>query len=95
MVYKGSRYSKTEVIAPLNRAGQTPRVLATRAIPPVRGVIEHIVVEGERLDHIAQRYYGDPRKSWLILDANPEELHPLDLLQPGRRLKIPQNRIVS
>ena len=95
MVFKGSRYSKTDVITPLNSAGQSPRVLAARSIPEARGVIEHVVVEGERLDHIAQRYYGDPKKSWLILDANPDELNPLNLLQPGRRLKVPQNRIVS
>lgn len=95
MVFKGSRYSKTNVIAPLNSAGQSPRVLAVREIPRTRGVVEHVVVEGERLDHIAHRYYGDPKKSWLILDANPDALNPLDLLQPGRRLKIPQNRIVT
>jgi hypothetical protein len=50
------------------------------------------VVEGERLDQLAQRFYGDPLKSWLILDANPEELNPLLLLRPGRRIKVPQNR---
>ncbi len=95
MVYKGSRYSKSNVIAPVNSAGQSPRVLAAREIPQTRGVVEHVVVAGERLDHIAQRYYSDPKKSWLILDANPDVLNPLDLLQPGRRLNIPQNRIVS
>jgi hypothetical protein len=32
-------------------------------------------------------------KSWLILDANPEELNPFLLLRPGRRIKVPQNRV--
>jgi Phage Tail Protein X len=50
-------------------------------------------LQGERLDHLAQRFYGDPLKSWLILDANPEELNPFLLLRPGRRIKVPQNRV--
>jgi nucleoid-associated protein YgaU len=95
MIFKGSRYTRTEVVTPPNAQGRAPRVLAQRAVPKTPGVVEHVVVEGERLDHIAQRYYGDAKKYWLILDANPEKLDPFDLLQPGRRLKIPQNRIVS
>jgi nucleoid-associated protein YgaU len=51
-----------------------------------------VVVAGERLDHLAARFYGDPRRYWLILDANPEILDPFDLLVPGRRIRIPRDR---
>jgi len=56
---------------------------------PVRR--EHLVVAGERLDHLAQRYYGDPLKYWLICDAN-DAVFPEELLVPGKVLRIPRNR---
>lgn len=52
---------------------------------------EHRVVEGERLDQLAYRYYGDPLLFWLICDAN-KTIFPEDLMVPGRVLRIPRNR---
>ena len=52
---------------------------------------EHRVVVGERLDQLAQRYYGDPLKYWLICDAN-DTIFPEDLMVAGRVLRIPRNR---
>jgi nucleoid-associated protein YgaU len=95
MLFAGSRYARTEVITPVGPDGSSPRVLAARRIPPTPGVFEHVVMDGERLDQLASRFYGDPRKYWLILDANPEELNPLLLLRPGHRLRIPQDRAVA
>ena len=95
MVFKGSRYSQTPVITPENAAGTTPRVLGQRMIPPAAGVLDYTVVEGERLDQLAFRFYSEPQKYWLILDANPSILTPFDLLQPGSTIKIPKNRIVA
>jgi hypothetical protein len=54
--------------------------------------MEHVVLEGERLDQLAARFYNDPTRSWLILDANPEELDPLELMRPGRRIRIPRDQ---
>ena len=93
MIFQGSRYARTEVITAPDARGNTARALGRRRIPPTPGVLEHIVLEGERLDQLAHRFYGDPLKSWLILDANPEELNPFLLLRPGRRIKVPQNRV--
>ncbi len=95
MLFAGSRYARTAVITPVGPDGSRPPVLAARRIPPTPGVFEHVVVAGERLDHLASRFYGDPRKYWLIVDANPEELNPLLLLRPGRRIRIPRDRAVS
>lgn len=53
---------------------------------------EHRVVVGERLDQLAQRYYGDPLKYWLICDANGA-VFPEELMVPGRVLRIPRNRL--
>ncbi len=48
----------------------------------------HTVRNGDRLDLIAAKYYGDPLMAWLLCDANgatrPEEL----VETPGRVLNI-------
>jgi nucleoid-associated protein YgaU len=95
MIFQGSRYATTAVIAAQGGRGALARALELRRIPSTPGVLEHVVVEGERLDQLAQRFYGDPLKSWLILDANPEEINPFLLLRPGRRIRVPQNRTAS
>ena len=41
---------------------------------------EHIVEEIDRLDHLAQKYYQQPRTWWHICDANPALLSPRALL---------------
>jgi hypothetical protein len=49
---------------------------------------EHVVVQGERLDHIAARELGDPLLFWRLCDAN-RALRPEELLETiGRRLLI-------
>jgi nucleoid-associated protein YgaU len=94
MIYQGSRYAGTEVIEPVNNQGEHLRVLALRRIAQPPGVFEHVVMEGERLDQLASRFYNDPKKYWLLLDANPEVLNPFELLRPGQRIRVPQNRVV-
>lgn len=54
--------------------GMRPREISTAA-----GVIEHALCSWDRLDHLAQHYYGDPRKWWRILDANPDIVCGCDL----------------
>ena len=63
--------------------------------PPERFALlqEHAVSEGERLDHIAARYLGDPEQYWRICDANGA-VRPDELLETvGRRIRItlPEN----
>jgi nucleoid-associated protein YgaU len=94
MIFKGSRYTDVQVIQPLGAEGKSPRVLAERRITREPGVLEHVAAEGERLDQLAANFYGEPTKYWLILDANLETLNPFELLQPGRTIRVPQNRIV-
>lgn len=57
------------------------RSVERRFLPPVgtgTPVMEHLVVQGDRLDNLAARYLGDPTQFWRIADANecfrPEEL---------------------
>jgi hypothetical protein len=49
---------------------------------------EHIVTEGERLDHLAAQYLGDPEQFWRICDANGA-MRPDELTEAaGRTLRI-------
>lgn len=50
-------------------------------------VTEHLVGPGERLDHVAARYFGDPTQFWRICDAS-DDLRPADLERTGRRIPI-------
>jgi len=49
---------------------------------------EHVVAEGERVDTIAARHFGDPTQFWRLCDAN-NAMRPAELTETvGRRLRI-------
>jgi nucleoid-associated protein YgaU len=48
----------------------------------------HQVVSSDRIDLLAEHYYGDPLLWWHIADANPEIL-TWDVLVPGQTIRIP------
>lgn len=50
---------------------------------------EVTVTQGDRLDLIAARTFGDPEHFWRICDAN-NAMNPFDLTaEMGRRLRVP------
>jgi hypothetical protein len=93
MVVKGSRYAGLADVVerdPRNPA-RTVAAKGLRLLPQVSGEFRHTLAEGERLDHLAAKYYRDPRRWWRICDANPEFLSPLELIGGGplRTLRVP------
>jgi hypothetical protein len=87
-----SRYATTPVLAYDPGDGRPPIPhLARRFVPPperLAALGEHEVVEGDRLDLISARYFGDPELWWRTADANPAG-HLEDLTATvGRRLRI-------
>ena len=80
-----SRYYNIEV-ATLRATGpdglpRETRYARRRFIPSKDGsttLLEHTVIQGDRLDNITARYLGDPTQFWLVCDANmvlqPNEL---------------------
>lgn len=50
--------------------------------------VSHQVVAGDRIDTIANQYYGDATSWWRIADANPSQLW-WDDLTLGTVLRIP------
>lgn len=60
----------------------------------------HTIVQGDRLDLLAYRYYGDASKWWIIADANHHLFKASELALQlicddniGARLVIPHNPI--
>lgn len=87
-----SRYARTPILAYDRGDGRPPvAYLGRRLLPrPERlGLLgEHAVVDGDRLDNLAGRYFGDPELWWRIADANLAG-HPDELTATiGRRLRI-------
>ena len=89
MFFRGSRYARVADDRITDAAGRSIRFKRVRFIPETRAEQGHRVSQGERLDHVAQRYFRDPERFWRICDANCA-LRPDDLMKPfGRILKIP------
>jgi hypothetical protein len=86
-----SRYHGIETAKRTDGSGKTIVFLRRRVIPsPDRfsQFQEHVVQQGERLDHIAANYLGDAVLFWQLCDANVC-LHPDELTaKPGRRLRV-------
>ncbi len=53
---------------------------------------EVTVKEGDRLDLIAARSFGEALHSWRVADAN-NAMNPRDLLEPDRVLTVPVPQI--
>ena len=94
MITRNSRYSleATYPSKDLSRADRPITGLEPHEVGELVSRREHRVVQGERLDQLAHRYYGDPLKYWLIVDANAgDTIFPEDLMVPGRVLRIPRS----
>lgn len=75
-----SRYRKLPDVVTTDAKGRTLVSKALRLLPLVSGTFQHTVADGDRLDHVAFKYYGQPTKWWRISDANPSFLSPQALL---------------
>lgn len=86
-----SRYHGIEIATMKTANGETVVYLRRRFLPSPNGMVvllEHSVVEDERLDNIAAKHIGDPEAFWQIADAN-NALRPEELTETiGRRLRI-------
>ncbi|MGH7597040.1 MAG: LysM peptidoglycan-binding domain-containing protein [bacterium] len=80
MFIKGSRYRRLAESTPVDAAGERSRSKDLRLISSTPGRFLHTVHEGDRLDLLAFKYYGDATKWWQICDANPQQAFPVALL---------------
>ncbi len=96
MFAPASRYLtiQTAILEPKDGEGEARRIAyrRRRLIPRPAGqttLVEHTVLEGDRLVDIAARYPGGPAQCWRVGDSNPV-LCPEDLEGTGRRIRITQ-----
>lgn len=86
-----SRYFEIETTKWLTLEGKTIVYIRRRFLPPAdrfQQILEHSVVQGDRLDNITANYLGDPEQFWRVCDANnamqPDELTAI----PGSNIRI-------
>ena len=75
-----SRYRKLPDVVTTDAKGRTLASKALRLLPSVSGTFQHTVEDGDRLDHVAYKYYRQPTRWWRISDANPAFLSAQELL---------------
>ncbi len=78
-----SRYRTLPEVHAVDAAGRRLASAELRLLPATPGSVRHSVEAGDRLDHLAYKYYRQPTRWWRICDANPELLSPLELLAEG------------
>jgi len=85
-----SRYASIETSTLTQPDGSEVSYLLRRFVPQqdsVTTLVEHVLVQGERLDGITARYLGDPEQFYRVCDGNGV-MHPLELEVPGRVIRI-------
>lgn len=92
MFFDGSRYARVPEAPFSDGEGRVAPLKRTREPVSTELALVYQVRAGDRLDSLAFKFYHDPRKWWLIADANPDVLALEDLLEPGRLLRIPKDR---
>jgi hypothetical protein len=80
MFFKNSRYRKLPDEVTVDSKGRRLTSKSLRVPPTVTGIFQHTIEDGDRLDHLAYKYYNQSRKWWRICDANPEFMSPQTLL---------------
>jgi hypothetical protein len=89
MFVKGSRYETVGELEMLDENGRFHQYKKTRFIPQTTAQLVHITTAGERLDHIAYKYFRDPERFWRICDANLT-MWPNDLIaEANKHILIP------
>ncbi|WP_209425149.1 hypothetical protein [Pararhodobacter sp. SW119] len=71
MFLENSRYANVPTDTVTTRDGPEVTALRLRPLPPTTGRPQ-TVIEGDRLDVLAERHFGDGTRFWHIADANTE-----------------------
>ena len=86
-----SRYHGIDTATMETVDGKTIIHLRRRFIPPSERfslLQEHTIVQGDRVDNLANQYLGDPEQFWQLCDAN-YVMRPQELTETiGRRIRI-------
>lgn len=89
-IYEGSRYENAIVVRTTDFRGNSfPTIYADVADEEQFFQFDYVVIrEGDRLDHLAFRYYNDSELWWVIARANPDIYYP-ENIPPGTTIRVP------
>jgi hypothetical protein len=77
---KGSRYETTTPFQPDGSGRVGFRGLRPRALGNAEPALEHVIVQGDRLDALGQHYYSRTDDWYRIAEVNTDYLFPEDIL---------------
>jgi phage tail protein X len=80
MFSKGSRYKKLPDVITRDASGSAIPSKSLRLQAKADGKILHRIEDGDRLDHLAYKYYKQPGRWWRICDANPGFMFPQTMI---------------
>ncbi len=85
---QNSRYDPQRLMEPATKSA----MLLPRRIVPLTGVLEYVIQDGDRLDHLSRHFYNNDRLWYRILDANPQITEMSMLLSEltGQTILIPR-----
>jgi len=83
-----SRYGNVEPYEVVDRRGRTVKVVPASAPPQQEPLGVHLRREGQRLDHLAAKYLGDPTAFWRLCEMN-DVMHA-EALAEAREIAIPR-----
>jgi nucleoid-associated protein YgaU len=91
LIYENSRYSTTSSYTDANGVEVMKR--RKRYIFNSKNAIQYRFIQGDRLDNLALKFYGDKQLWWVLLEANIKYHEELDI-KPGDILIVPTSEEV-
>lgn len=89
MISANSRYASDQIVS-VDRDGQVINVIVlSQPVAQTISYVSHMVTDNDRLDNLANQYYGDPTQWWIIANANPQLNPNFMKLTPGTVIRIP------
>ena len=88
LVKTENTFNKIRVVAP--QAAPTAKPVTPRAAAPAAEERIHIVVSGDTLSALAQKYYGKAGLYMKIFDVNLDILKDPNIIKIGQKLRIPK-----
>lgn len=88
MISSRSRYANSAVSVVSSARGDLLTILPPDPAPKVFNFTYMLVTEGDRIDLMAHRIYGDDTLWWIIANANPE-IMDWSNVPAGTVLRIP------
>lgn len=88
MIFPTSRYANSKIVTVQKGTRNVPVIVPSTAVVFTFNYTFYTFGGQDRVDTIAEAFYGDPKQWWRIGDANPEILD-WSLISPGTKIRIP------